>query len=70
MECCDITRNFLIGRKGRMLKVLIEGGGLTPVTGKLVDFDDAAMVLELPGGDQWLIDMDYIIKVADVSEEG
>jgi hypothetical protein len=70
MECCDITRNFLAGRKGRMLKVLIEGGGMTPVAGKLVDFDDAAMVLELPSGEQWLIDIDYIIKVADMTEEG
>ena len=45
MECCDLTRNFLQGRKGRTLKVSMEGGGLTPVTGKLVDFDDAALVL-------------------------
>ena len=68
MECCDLTRNFLQGRKGRTLKVLIEGGGLTPVTGKLVDFDDAALVLELPKGEQLLIDLDYVIRVADATE--
>ena len=43
----DIIRNFLKDRKGRMIKVLVEGGGFRPVTGKLVDFDDAVMVLEI-----------------------
>ena len=46
----------------------MEGGGLTPVTGKLVDFDDAALVLELPKGEQLLIDLDYVIRVADATE--
>ena len=68
MECCDITRNFLANRKGKKLAVLIEGGGFTPATGKLVDFDEAALVLEMPDGMKWLIDLDYVIKVAEVSE--
>ncbi len=69
MECCDIIRNFLQGRKGRMIKVLVEGGGFRPVIGKLVDFDDAVMVLEIQNGEQWLTDMDYVISVADVTEK-
>lgn len=69
MECCDIIRNFLQDRKGRMIKVLVEGGGFRPVTGKLVDFDDAIMVLEIQNGEQWLTDMDYVISVADVTEK-
>jgi hypothetical protein len=52
-----------------MIKVLIEGGGFRPVTGKLIDFDDTAMVLEVQNGEQWLTDMDYVISVADVTEK-
>ena len=52
-----------------MIKVLVEGGGFRPVTGKLVDFDDAVMVLEIQNGEQWLTDMDYVISVADVTEK-
>ena len=69
MECCDITRNFLRGRKGRTLKVLMEAGEFKPITGKLIDFDEAAMVLELPNGEQWLMDLDYVMSVADATEE-
>ncbi len=52
-----------------MIKVLVEGGGFRPVTGKLVDFDDVAIVLELPTKEQWMIDMDYVMQMADASEE-
>jgi hypothetical protein len=69
MECCDIIRNFLQDRKGRMVKVLVEGGGFRPVTGRLEDFDDAVMVFEIQNGEQWLTDMDYVISVADVTEK-
>jgi hypothetical protein len=69
MECCDIVRNFLQNRKGRMIKVLVEGGSFKPMTGKLVDFDDAALVLEVQSGENWLTDMDYVISVADVTEK-
>jgi hypothetical protein len=69
MECCDIVRNFLQGRKGKNLKVLMEAGGFKPITGKLIDFDEAALVLELPDGEQWLMDLDYVISVADAMEE-
>jgi hypothetical protein len=33
-----------------------------------VDFDDAIMVLEMSEGDQRIIDMAYVIQVADVEE--
>ncbi len=52
-----------------MIKVLIEGGGLKPVTAKLLDFDDAVMVLGMPDGNQWMIDMAYVIQVADAEGE-
>jgi|WetSurSiteA1Bulk_404760.scaffolds.fasta_scaffold929498_1 hypothetical protein len=67
MECCDITRNFLQGRKGKTIKVLVQGEGFRPTTGKLVDFNDSAMVLEKPDGLQWLIDLDYVKSVADTA---
>ena len=70
MECCDIVRNFLEGRKGKQIKVLIEGGKFQPVTGKLVDFNDSAIVLEQKDGNQYLFDIDYVISVADEGEEG
>ncbi len=69
MQCYNLGRNFLQERKGKMIKVLVEGGGFRPVTGKLVDFDDAAIVLELPTKEQWMIDMDYVMQMADASEE-
>ena len=70
MECCDIVRNFLETKRGKQIKVLIEGGGFRPVSGKLVDFDDSAIVLEQKDGNQYLFDIDYVISVADESEEG
>jgi hypothetical protein len=70
MECCDITRNFLQGRKGKMLKVLVQGEGFRPSIGKLVDFNDSAIVLEKQDGLQWLIDLDYVKSVADATDEG
>ncbi len=69
MECCDLVRNFLAGRKGKEIKVLVEGGKFQPVSGKLVDFDESVMILELKDGDQWLLDLDYVISVADANEE-
>ncbi len=30
MECCDLVRNFLAGRKGKQIKVLVEGGNFSP----------------------------------------
>jgi hypothetical protein len=69
MECCDITRNFLEGRRGKQIKVLVEGGKFQPVSGKLVDFDESAVVLEQKDGNQYLFDIDYLISVADESEE-
>ncbi len=68
MECYDLTMNFLGSRKGKMIQVLFEGGGFRPLTGKLVDFDDAVIVLELPGGDQRMIDMATVMQVADTEE--
>jgi len=68
MECYDLTMNFLGSRKGKTIQVLFEGGGFRPLTGKLVDFDDAVMVLELPGGDQRMIDMATVMQVADTEE--
>ena len=70
MECCDIVRNFLEGRKGKHIKVLIEGEKFQPVTGKLIDFNDSAIVLEQKDGNQYLFDIDYVISVADEGEEG
>jgi hypothetical protein len=69
MECCDIVRNFLEGRKGRQIKMLIEGGRFQPVSGKLLDFNDSAIVLEQKDGTQQLFDIDYVISVADMEEE-
>ena len=69
MECCDIVRNFLEGRKGRQIKVLIEGGKFQPVSGKLLDFNESAIVLEQKDGTQHLVDIDYVISVADMEEE-
>lgn len=68
MECYDLTMNFLGSRKGKTIQVLVEGGGFRPITGKLVDFDDAVMVLEMPEGDQRIIDMAYVMQVAGVEE--
>jgi hypothetical protein len=70
MECCDIVRNFLEGRKGKQIKVLIEGGKFQPVSGKLVDFNESAIVLEQKDGAQYLFDIDYVISVADMEETG
>ncbi|MDD2835144.1 MAG: hypothetical protein PHY05_03250 [Methanothrix sp.] len=69
MECCDIVRNFLEGRKGRQIKMLIEGGRFLPVSGKLLDFNESAIVLEKKDGTQQLFDIDYVISVADMEEE-
>ncbi len=69
MECCDIVRNFLEGRKGKQIKVLIEGGKFQPVSGKLVDFNESAIVMEQKDGNQYLFDIDYVISVADESNE-
>jgi hypothetical protein len=69
MECCDIVRNFLEGRKGKQIRVLIEGGNFQPVSGKLVDFNESAIVLEQKDGNQYLFDIDYVISVADANGE-
>lgn len=69
MECYNLAREFLKDRKGKMIKVLVEGGGFRPVTGKLIDFDDAVLVLEMPSKEQWMFDMDYVMQVADAEEE-
>ena len=69
MECCDIVRNFLEGRKGKQIKVLIEGGKFQPVSGKLLDFNESAIVLDQKDGTQYLFDIDYVISVADMEEE-
>lgn len=69
MGCCDLVRNFLVGRKGKQIKVLVEGGKFQAVSGKLVDFDESVMILELKDRDQWLLDLDYVISVADENEE-
>ena len=69
MECCDIVRNFLEGRKGKQIKVLVEGGKFQPVSGKLVDYNEFAIVLEQKDGSQYVFDIDYIISVADADEE-
>jgi hypothetical protein len=49
MECYNVARDFLQDRKGMMIKVLVEGGGFRPITGKLTDFDDAVIILETEG---------------------
>lgn len=67
MLCYNIARDFLQDRKGKTIKVLVEGGGFRPITGKLIDFDDAVMVLETEGGMQWMLDMANVTSVADES---
>jgi len=49
--------------------VLIEGGKFQPVSGKLLDFNESAIVLEQKDGTQYLFDIDYVISVADMEEE-
>lgn len=68
MECCDIVRNFLEGRKGKEIKVLVEGGRFQPVSGKLADFNESALVIQQKDGTQYLFDLDYVISVADAEE--
>ena len=53
-----------------MIQVLVEGEGFRPAIGKLVDFNDSAIVLEKQDGLQWLVDIDYVISVADATAEG
>ncbi len=53
-----------------MIKVLVEGEGFRPAIGKLVDFNDFAIVLEKQDGLQWLVDIDYVISIADATTEG
>ena len=65
MECCDIVRNFLEGRKGKEIKVLVEGGRFQPVSGTLADFNESALVIQQKDGTQYLFDLDYVISVAD-----
>ncbi len=65
MECYNVARDFLQDRKGKTIKVLVEGGGFRPITGKLIDFDDAVMVLEAENGLRWMLDMATITSVAD-----
>ena len=67
MLCYNIARDFLQDRKGKTIKVLVEGGGFRPITGKLIDFDDAVMVLETEGGLQWMLDMANVTSIADES---
>lgn len=69
MECCDIVRNFLESRKGKQIKVLVEGGRFQPISGKLTDFNESAMVIEETDGTQYLFDIDYVISVADAGED-
>jgi hypothetical protein len=68
MECCDIVRNFLAGRKGKQIKVLVEGGRFQPISGKLQDFDESAIVLVEEDGNQHLFDIDYVISISDAEE--
>ena len=49
--------------------MLIEGGKFQPVSGKLLDFNESAIVLEQNDGTQHLFDIDYVIRVADMEEE-
>lgn len=67
MLCYNIARDFLQDRKGKTIKVLVESGGFRPITGKLIDFDDAVMVLETEGGLQWMLDMANVTSIADES---
>ncbi len=67
MLCYNIARDFLQDRKGKTIKVLVEGGGFRPITGKLIDFDDAVMVIETESGMQWMLDMANVTSVADES---
>ncbi len=67
MLCYNIARDFLQDRKGKTIKVLVEGGGFRPITGKLIDFDDAVMVLETESGVQWMLDMANVTSIADES---
>jgi hypothetical protein len=67
MECYNIARDFLQDRKGKMIKVLVEGGGFRPITGKLIDFDDAVIVLETEGEMRWMLDMNSVTSIADES---
>ncbi|MGA9098580.1 MAG: hypothetical protein WB392_06570 [Methanotrichaceae archaeon] len=67
MECYNIARDFLQDRKGKTIKVLVEGGGFRPITGKLIDFDDAVLVIETETGLQWMLDMASVTSVADES---
>jgi len=53
MECCDIVRNFLEGRKGKQIRVLIEGGKFRPVSGKLVDFNESAILRSFKEQHAW-----------------
>ena len=69
MECCDIVRNFLEGRKGKPIQVLVQGGKFRPVSGKLADFNESALVLEQKDGTQYLFDLDFVISVAEIEEE-
>lgn len=68
MECCDIVRNFLEGRKGKEIRVLVEGGKFQPISGKLADFNESTLMIEQKGGVQYLIDIDFVISVADAEE--
>lgn len=65
MECYNLTKEFLRDRKGKTIKVLVQGGGFRPITGKLIDFDDAVMVLETEGEQRWMLDMANITSIAD-----
>ncbi len=67
MECYNLARDFLQDRKGKTIKVLVEGGGFRPITGKLIDFDEAVMVLEAENGLRWMLDMANVTSVADES---
>jgi hypothetical protein len=49
--------------------VLAEGGKFQPVSGKLVDFNESALALEQNDGNQYLLDIDYVISVADEGGE-
>ncbi len=70
MECYNLARDFLQDRKGKTIKVLVEGGGFRPITGKLIDFDEAVMVLEAENGLRWMLDMANVTSVADESGLG
>lgn len=43
----------------------MEGGGFRPITGKLIDFDDAVMVIEKENGLQWMLEMASVMSIAD-----